>query len=71
MVMRNFYKICRKTYIVNGHQNSQKEGLNKMDDLRLYVLFNSVSVISGRFMDDNERLSAMELRLRLRRYHLE
>ena len=42
-----------------------------MDDLRFYVLFNSVSVISGRCMDDNERLCAMELRLRLRRYHLE
>ena len=33
-----------------------------MDDLRLYVLFNSVSVISGRCMDDNERLCSMELR---------
>ena len=42
-----------------------------MDDLRLYVLFNSVSVISGRCRDDNEMLCAMELRLRLRRYHLE
>ena len=39
-----------------------------MDDMRFYVLFNSVSVISGRCMDDNERLCAMELRLRLRRY---
>ena len=33
-----------------------------MDDLRFYVLFNSVSVISGRCMDDNERLCAMEHR---------
>ena len=32
-----------------------------MDDLRLYVLFNSISVISGRWPDDNERLCAMEL----------
>ena len=39
-----------------------------MDDMRFYVLFNSVSVISGRCMDDNERLCAMILRLRLRRY---
>ena len=31
-----------------------------MDDLRFYVLFNSVSVISGRWADDNERLCAME-----------
>ena len=41
-----------------------------MDDLRFYVLFNSISVISGRCLDDNERLCAMELRLRLRRFHL-
>ena len=37
-----------------------------MDDLRLYVLFNSISVISGRCLDDNERLCAVELRLRLK-----
>ena len=42
-----------------------------MDDFRFYVLFNSISVISGRCSDDNERLCAMELRLRLRRFHLE
>ena len=42
-----------------------------MDDLRFYVLFNSISVISGQCSDDNdnERLFAMELRLRLRRFH--
>ena len=39
-----------------------------MDDLRFYVLFKSISVISGRCLDDNERLCAMELRLRLRFY---
>ena len=38
-----------------------------MDDLRFYVLFNSVSVISGRWEVDNERLCGMELRLHLRR----
>ena len=27
-----------------------------MDDLRFYVLFNSISVISRRCLDDNERL---------------
>ena len=42
-----------------------------MDDLRFYVLFNSISVISERCMDDNEQLRAMELRLRLKRFHLE
>ena len=35
-----------------------------MDDLRFYVLFNSISIITGRCSDDNERLCAMELRLR-------
>ena len=33
-----------------------------MDDLRFYVLFNNISVISGRWLDDNERLCARELR---------
>ena len=39
-----------------------------MDGLRLYVLFNSISVISGRWANVNERLCAMEPRLRLRRF---
>ena len=38
-----------------------------MDDLRFYVLFKSISVISGRWADDNERLCAMEPPLRLKR----
>ena len=38
-----------------------------MDSLRFYVLFNSILVISGRWMDDIERLCAMETRLRLKR----
>ena len=42
-----------------------------MDDLCFYVLFNSIAVISGRWTDDNERLYAMEPRLRLRRFGLE
>ena len=33
--------------------------------MRFYVLFNSVSVISGRWEVDNNRLCAMELGLRL------
>ena len=37
-----------------------------MDYLRFYVLFNSISVISGRCLDDNERLCAMELCLWLK-----
>ena len=42
-----------------------------MDDLRFYVLFNSISVISRRWADNNERLRAMEQRLRWRRFRLE
>ena len=41
-----------------------------MDDLRFYVLFNSISVILGQRADDNEMLCAMEPRLRLRRVRL-
>ena len=31
-----------------------------MRDLQFYVLFNSISVISGQWKDDHERLCAME-----------
>ena len=41
------------------------------DYLRFYLIFKSISVISGRCADDNERLCAMEPRLRLRRFRLE
>ena len=39
-----------------------------MDDLQFYILFNTVTVISGRWDNDYERLCAMELRLRLGRF---
>ena len=42
-----------------------------MDDLRFYVLFNSMSIISDNGRDDNERLCAMEPFLRLRRFRSE
>ena len=42
-----------------------------MDDLLFYVLLNSISVISRRCSDDDERLCAMELCIRLRRFHRE
>ena len=42
-----------------------------MDDLRYYVLCDSISVISGRCEVGNERLCAMEARLRLRRFRLQ
>ena len=41
-----------------------------MNDLQFYVLFTSISVISGRWADDNERLWAMEPRLRLKSFRL-
>ena len=31
-----------------------------MDDLQFYILFKSISVIAGRWADDNERLCAVE-----------
>ena len=42
-----------------------------MDDLRFYVLFNSISVIPGRWESDNERLRIMEPRFRLEDFRLE
>ena len=41
-----------------------------MDDLRFYVLFNSISVIAGRWAGDNERLCEMEPRIRFRKFRL-
>ena len=38
-----------------------------IDDWQFYVLFNRISVISGRWADDNERLCAMEPHLGLKR----
>ena len=38
-----------------------------IDDLRFYVLFNRIIVISGRWEDDNDILFAVEPRLRLKR----
>ena len=42
-----------------------------MNDLQFYVLFNSISVISGPWLHDNERLCAMEPRLWLERFLLQ
>ena len=35
-----------------------------MDDIQFYVLFNSISVISGQWVGNNERLYAVETRYR-------
>ena len=37
-----------------------KQGYAWMDCLRVYVLLNSISDISGRWTDDNERLCAVK-----------
>ena len=39
-----------------------------MDHLQFYTFFNSISVISGLWEGDNERLSAMKLCLQLERF---
>ena len=41
-----------------------------VDDLIFYVLFFSILVISGQCEGDNEKLSALEARLRLKRFNL-
>ena len=66
----------RKRYETEGAKEYRKANMRIqmggwMDDLRLYVLFNSISVISGQWADGNERRCAMEFRLRLRRFCLE
>ena len=54
-----------ETAVVN--EPSVFESLMDDNDLRFYLLFNIVSVISGRWADDNERLCAIEPRSRLQR----
>ena len=58
---------CRnQTYLVEtlNRTNARKDGW--IDDLRLYVLLNSISVITGRWEVENEKLCAMEPRFRLK-----
>ena len=43
------------------------KGYGWMNNLQFYVIFNSISVISGRWPGDNKRLCAIESRLRLKR----
>ena len=62
-----------KTIILHVYSNDADSGVDldeMMDEMRFYVLSNSISIISGRWKVDNERLCAMELRLRLRRFRL-
>ena len=41
--------------------------LRWIDDLQFYVLFNSISVISGQRAGDNERLRAMKTPLTIKK----
>ena len=50
---------------------SNKKKIGWMGVLQFYILFNSISVISGQWADDNIRLCAMEPCLQLRRFRLE
>ena len=47
------------------------EYCNSWMDLRFDVLFNSILVISGQWLDDNESLCTMESRLRLEKWPAE
>ena len=65
-VMHSFQNNLAQLIIGNPLRNK-----GWMDDLRFCVLFNSVSVIPGRREVDNDRLYAVELRLRLGRFRFE
>ena len=39
-----------------------------IDDFRFYDLLNSILVISGQWLDENERLCSTETRLRLEKF---
>ena len=56
---------------IETHKHLPGQTLGLDNDLQFHVLFNSISIISGQWADDNERLCAMEPRLRLRRFRLE
>ena len=49
---------------------SQLKHAGWMDDLGFYILSNSITVISGKWAGDNERLCAMEPHLQFRRFQL-
>ena len=58
----------------NGSDDTATDSISLLDGWMtcdFTSFFNSISGISGRCLDDNERLCAMELRLRLRRFHHE
>ena len=70
MIMKRIVQSKVQNTRLNNEQNHQERG-GWIDDLRFYVLFNSILIASERRTDNNERLCAMEPRLRLRRFRLE
>ena len=58
--MLRFYWLFNEHILLRTYETKTYLSNRWLDDLRFYVLFNSISVISGRFLDDNERLCAME-----------
>ena len=55
---RSFWLFWKGQYnrFGKGNINAPDKKDGWMDDLQFYILFNSISVISGRWADDNERL---------------
>ena len=68
-VSRNYRR--KDTKIKRCTRFRKRVQMEWMDDMQFYVLFNSIAVISERWEVDNERLCAMELQLRFRRFRLE
>ena len=77
-------RLCHQIFIISGQCQDDNEKLlqwnpfeksptlkvsrTQMDDLRFYVLFNNISVISGQWEGDYERLSAIEPCLLFKRF---
>ena len=70
MIMKRIVQSKVQNTSLNNKQNHQERD-GWIDDLQFYVLFNSILIASERRADNNERLYAMEPRLRLRRFRLE
>ena len=51
---------------VYNHLKAREEA-EWMADLGFYILFNSISVMLGRYEDDNEKLCAMEPNFKVRK----
>ena len=63
----NNERLCAKNFF-NGARTRDEWIDGQMGDLRFYVLFNSILVISGRWLKDSKRMCIMEPRLRLERF---